>query len=335
MNMIIENRETAESDDIILKVREAQIRQLYKQTGAGMTGTIIVALFVGIVLWPVIPHWKLLLWTGVMVLITFGRILFSAAFYHKSPSGKSVFRWARLHAAGTAASALMWGLPSFFLWPVNSPVHQMVLPICIVSISATAVALYCTWKPSYLLFLILSTIPISLRLLLEGGIVYILLGLLGFIFIGILAYTGKLMHDASMNALMTGIHNEALNSFLSEEKVKEEELNTQLQKEITERTYSQEELRLQNQELERLNAQLIITKNRLESANRELESALLEVKQLSGMLPICSSCKKIRNDEGYWEQIEGYIRDHSEVEFSHSICPECVEKLYPDYYRKS
>jgi PAS domain S-box-containing protein len=65
----------------------------------------------------------------------------------------------------------------------------------------------------------------------------------------------------------------------------------------------------------------------------ELQKALLEVKKLSGLLPICSSCKKIRNDEGYWEQLEGYIRDRSEAEFSHSICPDCVKKLYPDLFK--
>jgi hypothetical protein len=57
--------------------------------------------------------------------------------------------------------------------------------------------------------------------------------------------------------------------------------------------------------------------------------ALSKVKKLAGMLPICANCKKIRNDEGYWEQIEAYISDHSEAEFSHGICPECAAKLYP------
>lgn len=61
----------------------------------------------------------------------------------------------------------------------------------------------------------------------------------------------------------------------------------------------------------------------------ELQEAFLKVKTLSGFLPICANCKKIRDDKGYWNQIEEYIRDHSEAEFNHGICPECVEKLYP------
>lgn len=65
-----------------------------------------------------------------------------------------------------------------------------------------------------------------------------------------------------------------------------------------------------------------------------LQEALADVKRLSGLLPICASCKKIRNDKGYWENLEEYIRDRSEAEFSHSICPECVKKLYPGLSRK-
>jgi PAS domain S-box-containing protein len=63
---------------------------------------------------------------------------------------------------------------------------------------------------------------------------------------------------------------------------------------------------------------------------QELQKALAEVKTLSGLIPICASCKKIRDDKGYWNQIESYIRDHSEAEFSHGICPDCMKKLYPD-----
>lgn len=60
----------------------------------------------------------------------------------------------------------------------------------------------------------------------------------------------------------------------------------------------------------------------------ELTSALREIKTLRGILPICSECKNIRDDKGYWMQIEQYIRDHSEADFSHGLCPECVDKLY-------
>lgn len=66
---------------------------------------------------------------------------------------------------------------------------------------------------------------------------------------------------------------------------------------------------------------------RLQEKNDELETSLAEIKTLSGLLPICSSCKKIRDDKGYWGQLESYITKHSEAQFSHGICPECYAKL--------
>ena len=63
---------------------------------------------------------------------------------------------------------------------------------------------------------------------------------------------------------------------------------------------------------------------------QDLQDSIDKVKLLSGLLPICANCKGIRNNKGYYEQIEKYISDHSEAEFSHSICPDCAKKLYPD-----
>ncbi len=65
-----------------------------------------------------------------------------------------------------------------------------------------------------------------------------------------------------------------------------------------------------------------------------VSEALADVKVLSGLLPICASCKRIRSDEGYWEQIEAYIRDHSEARFSHGLCPSCIRLLYPEHADK-
>ena len=75
--------------------------------------------------------------------------------------------------------------------------------------------------------------------------------------------------------------------------------------------------------------------NERDTLIRDLQRSLAEVKTLSGLLPICSSCKKIRDDKGYWNQIEAYIHEHSDATFSHGICPDCTQKLYPEYYKKS
>ena len=65
-----------------------------------------------------------------------------------------------------------------------------------------------------------------------------------------------------------------------------------------------------------------------------LEKAIKEVKTLQGILPICASCKKIRDDKGYWSQVDTYIHEHSGTEFSHGICPDCAKKLYPEFVKE-
>ncbi len=64
----------------------------------------------------------------------------------------------------------------------------------------------------------------------------------------------------------------------------------------------------------------------------ELQMALKEIKTLRGILPICSACKKIRDDQGYWNRLEAYLYKHSEATFSHGLCPDCARKLYPELY---
>jgi hypothetical protein len=84
---------------------------------------------------------------------------------------------------------------------------------------------------------------------------------------------------------------------------------------------SRDELRGMNEKLSSLSAEqttLIV----------KLQDALAKIKTLRGMLPICASCKKVRDDKGYWSQIEVYVRDHSDAEFSHGLCPGCAQKYY-------
>jgi len=119
---------------------------------------------------------------------------------------------------------------------------------------------------------------------------------------------------------------------------------TVVSKDITERTRAEEELKKHKEHLEELvekrTNELRMTNEQLqqEIAERkklisELQESITKIRVLRGLLPICTSCKKIRNDKGYWQQLEIYIRDHSEADFSHSICPNCFKKLYPEYYK--
>jgi hypothetical protein len=76
---------------------------------------------------------------------------------------------------------------------------------------------------------------------------------------------------------------------------------------------------------------MVEMQNVLAAKIEELRQALDQIKTLRGIVPICASCKKIRDDQGYWSQVEVYVRDHTEARFSHGICPECMKKLYPEF----
>lgn len=79
----------------------------------------------------------------------------------------------------------------------------------------------------------------------------------------------------------------------------------------------------------------IIQKNiELERLNKELKAANEKIKTLSGLIPICAKCKKVRNDDGYWEEVEEYVTAHTEAGFTHGICIDCLKELYPDFYEK-
>lgn len=121
------------------------------------------------------------------------------------------------------------------------------------------------------------------------------------------------------------------------EKLAESKEETDRSKDALEASYHQMEQKVaeRTRDLSALNDQLareVRERKLAEEAelkrNEELQQALSQVKALNGLLPICASCKKIRDDQGYWNQIETYIREHSQAEFSHSICPECARQLY-------
>ncbi len=140
------------------------------------------------------------------------------------------------------------------------------------------------------------------------------------------------------NTLVGNVKNEHLHALwtmrqdISPRKETEEALRAardRLEERVRERTAElvQTNERMTLEILERKKAE-----RELEKLVVELQQALTKVKTLSGLLPICASCKKIRDDQGYWTQVEVYVRDHSQAEFTHSICPDCAKRLYPDIF---
>lgn len=242
-NELIGKSATKEIANIDQKVRNAQVQLLYEQTKTGLIGVLIVALTACVVFWQVVPQWKLSLWTGITVLLTLirGGVVF--AFQRRESLTSNIDRWASFHVIGVVASGLLWSIPFIFLWPPEHSVFQLVWPLFILPLSAAAVVTYYTWTPSYVLFLVLTALPISLRFFFEGGGLYYIMGFLTLFFIAVLLRAGKVMHAASVTSLEFGIRNEALNIELNEGISIREQLNLRLQQEIIERKLVENEIK--------------------------------------------------------------------------------------------
>jgi hypothetical protein len=199
-------------------------------------------------------------------------------------------------------------------------------------------------------FIISSSVITTVLFGSRAGIIITALGIITVALAGIGVYTDKLTFGFDMNVyarsagawftaiFSTGLfttvvvissgrlYNSLMTSIraLSKRTATLQQTNEELQREISKRKEIEEELRNYETQLEEM----------VDQRTKELQSALANVKMLTGMLPICASCKNIRDDEGYWHQVEVYIRSHSEVEFSHGICPDCTIKLYPELILK-
>jgi len=234
---------TKEFSNISGKVRNAQVQLLYKQTKTGLIGVFIVAIISCAIFWEVIPNWKLSLWMGIMLLTILVRASILFTFQKRVALISNIDRWATFHVIGVIISGLMWALPLLFLWPSENPEYQLIWPIVILPLSASVVATYYSWRGSYISFLILTALPISLRFFFEGGTLFNILGFLCLFFIVILLRAGKVMYTASLNSFKVSIRNETLNQNLKVEITKRELLNTKLQQEIAERKLAANEIR--------------------------------------------------------------------------------------------
>ncbi|MDA3952126.1 MAG: ATP-binding protein [Bacteroidales bacterium] len=242
-NWVTDKLVTKEFTNIDQKVRDAQVQLLYEQTKTGLIGVLIVSLTACVVFWQVVPQWKLSLWTGIIILLTLTRGGIVFAFQRRATLTSDIDRWATLHVIGVIVSSLTWAIPFIFLWPTEYSIFQLVWPIFVLPLSAAAVAMYYTWSPSYISFLVLTALPISLRFFFEGGTLFNIMGLLSLFFIAVLLRAGKVMHASSMRAFELGIRNELLNVELKVGITTREQLNARLQQEIVERKLAENEIR--------------------------------------------------------------------------------------------
>jgi hypothetical protein len=282
------------------------VNLIYRQSKIGILATVVNASILVFILWEQITHWILTLWYIIILLVSLIRYILNERFLGRADPSQDIRLWGQLLKVGLAISGVLWGATGIFLFPVHSVAHQVFIAFVIAGMVAGAVGVFSPIMPVFLAFSIPALLPITIRFILMNDQLHMAMGAMITLF-AILTFITAQRIGISTRELVA--LKETFAERLADRTADLERVNSQLKGEIAERTQAQ-------QDRERLIA--------------ELQDTISTVRTLSGLLPICSSCKKIRDDQGYWNQIERYISKHSMAEFTHGLCPECAKRLYPN-----
>ncbi len=283
-----------------------QVRLLYAKAPMAIAANLINAPIVVLVLWNEVRHASLIAWLTYMIMLSMGRVWLTYEYRRAGPSVENS-RWCAAYLAGIALSGIGWGSIGVFLFPEASVPHQALVAFVLAGMTAGAVAACSAMIVGFLLFAVPALVPLIIQLLSQGDDLHLAMGGMGAVYLIVLVFIARTLHVTIVSALDLRFENRDLVAYLSAAKTQVEKVNEDLGYEITERKRAQKER-------ERLIA--------------ELQEALASLKVLQGILPICSHCKKIRDDEGSWHMVEVYVKEHSNADFSHSICPECLNAIY-------
>jgi hypothetical protein len=184
--------------------------------------------------------------------------------------------------------------------------HQALIAFVLAGMVAGAVGVFSSIMSAFLSFSIPTLTPIFIRFIIIGDELHLTMAAMTMLF-GILTF-------------LTARH---INKETKELVLLKETFSNRL--EIRTEELSEANKKLEQEMEERKNTEKTLLKER-----DKLQQMISEIKVLKGFIPICSSCKKIRDDEGYWQKLERYIQERSDAQFSHGICPDCQKKIYPE-----
>lgn len=274
------------------------VTQIYTRSNMGILATVVNASILIFVLWEQTPHWKLMLWLAMIILVSLIRIILNLKFLKTADRKKHIHLWSRLQFFGLGISGVLWGSTAIFLFPMGSTAHQVFIAFVLGGMAAGAVGVFSPIFSFFLIFSIPALVPITIRFFTVGDEIHGAMGTMIALYVVIIFITAKRVNSSTTELVS---------------------LKEKFADRLVERT----------SELDYANKQLIQKIEEHKQTESELQKTLKKVRTLTGLLPICSSCKKIRDDKGYWNQLEAYISKHSQAEFTHGLCPECAKKLYP------
>lgn len=295
-------------------VRAEQVQLLYSNAALGLSVTILNAAILVFLQWRVISHAVLIAWLAYMVTLSLARSVLAYRYWRTPPPPFKDDRWGIWYTTGVALAGLGWGSAGVFLFPEESLKHQVFLAFVLGGMGAGAATVLSSLREAFLAFIIPTMLPITVRFFAQGDDVHVAMGAMAALFMLATLATAWRIHATLLASLNLRFENRDLVAYLSTAKGQAEKLNEELTFEIDERKRA-------HKERERLIA--------------ELQDAAASIKVLQGILPICSHCKKIRDDAGHWHVVEVYVSEHSNADFSHGICPECLNRMYPEFGRNN
>ena len=304
------------------RIYSKQTEFLFDRLPIGLIATSVNSVILTIILWPRISHWVVTAWLVCIESVVVLRYVLLRQYRRQSSDPvENKTDWGQLFLIGAMLSGICWGSTGIFLFARDSIAHQTFLAFVLGGMTAGAATAYSPRMTVYLSFALPALVPIIIRLFAIGEDIHIAMGGMGLIFLILMVDSARRMNKTTLKTLVLEIENEELIDRLTVETNYTKNLNKELKSEIVEREKVQGELLEARDFLER----------RVYERTAELQKALEKVKVLRGLIPICSLCKKIRDDRGYWIQLEVFIRDHSEADFTHSLCPDCAASFYPGH----
>ncbi len=291
------------------KFEKKRLKTLFRQSYVALPGNLLVAACIAVLFRQKIEPAFLNVWLIAMVLVLLSRLIL----YLKYRSLKEVplhpKPWFMMYGISVFANGALWGIFGVYIHYSVPLAYLSITLIVLAGLVAASVATNAVSIPIFFGFAFPALLPIGVVLLMNGGFEQVILGILVIGYLALLTQSAIQLNKVILKSLTYRYEKLQLLDDLQKEKFQVMELNAQLALDIEQRKLTEKE------------KELLI---------RKLQKALNEVKTLSGLIPICAQCKKVRDDKGYWSQIESYIHDHSNADFSHSICPDCVKKLYPE-----
>ncbi|HTY24913.1 MAG TPA: ATP-binding protein [Desulfomonilaceae bacterium] len=244
------------------KLKAAQTKLLYAQSGIGSLGAFLGALILGGALWKVVSHDRIVVWVLAYAALFLGRHCLTHFFNKQEPDEDEVIKWGKWHTLAVSAGGLMWGVAGVWLFPQGAILHQFLLAIFVAGIGAASIVIYSPTK-DYAFNLLPALLPLSFRFIYEYDKFHVITGSVMLLFAGVLLVTGRRMHTVYADSLML--------------RYDKEELVEDLKQEIAQRDRLQAELRTARDDLEiRVEGRT----DELKALNRTLEQEIVERKQV-------------------------------------------------------